>query len=113
MAYNELLADRIREAFAHLTDIEERKMFGGLCFLVHEKMCLGIVGDDLMCRIAPEIYEAALERHGCREMDFTHRPMKGYVFVDPTGYESPADFKYWINLALDFNARAKSSKKKK
>jgi hypothetical protein len=78
-----------------------------------EKCALGIIKDEMMCRIDPEIYEEALERRGCREMTFTGRPMPGYVLVDETGMANRKDFEHWIGLCLDFNKRAKSSKKKK
>jgi hypothetical protein len=66
---------------------------------------------QMMCRIDPEIQETALSRNGCRIMDFTKRPMKGYVMVEEVGMKSESDFDYWINLCLDFNSKAKSSKK--
>jgi TfoX/Sxy family transcriptional regulator of competence genes len=113
MAYNEQLADRIRERLAELPNIEEKKMMGGLCFMYNDKMCMGILKDELMCRIAPEEYEQALERRGCKQLTFTGRTSKGFVVVDETGMKSKADFEYWVNLCLDFNSRAKSSKKKK
>lgn len=113
MAYNEQLADRIRQSLSALKDVEEKKMMGGLTFMVKGKMCLGIVGDELMCRIDPAIYEQALGRKGCREMDFTGRPMPGYVFVNESGMKSSKDLHYWTGLALEFNKKAKASKKRK
>jgi TfoX/Sxy family transcriptional regulator of competence genes len=113
MAYSSTLAARIRESLENVPDVVEKEMMGGLCFMVNAKMCVGIIKDDLMCRIDPEMQETALERHGCRIMDFTGRPMKGYVLVDDTGMRSGKDFDYWINLSLAFNPKAKSSKKKK
>ena len=86
---------------------------GGLTFMVNDKMCVGIIKDELMCRIDPELHETAVEKNGCRTMDFTKRPMMGYVLIDDTGMRTQREFDYWINLALDFNAEAKSSKKKK
>ena len=83
MAYNEKLVKRIREALAGKRKVEEKKMMGGLTFMVNNKMCVGISGNDLMARIDPEIYESALKRKGCREMDFTGRPMRGFVFINP------------------------------
>ena len=77
------------------------------------KMCLGVIKDEMMCRIDPDRYEEALERRGCREMAFTGRPMKGYVLVDETGMANKKDFEYWIGLSLDFNKKAKASKQKK
>ena len=81
--------------------------------MVNEKMCIGIIKDEMMCRIDPELQEEVLSKPGCRIMDFTGRPMKGYVMVDDTGMKSKKQFGYWIQLCLDFNKKAKSSKKKK
>ncbi len=113
MAYDEKLADRIRHRLAGLKNIEEKKMMGGLTFMYNDKMCVGIIKNDLMCRIDPEFHEQAITKKGCRTMDFTARPMIGYVLIDETGMKSKADFDYWIELALDYNKKAKSSKKKK
>lgn len=113
MAYNEKLNDRIREAMAAYDDVEERHMFGGICYMLKGKMCVGVAGDDMMCRIGPAAHAAALERNGCREMDFTGRPMKGYVFVTEEGMKTKKDFAYWIDLCVAFNKEAKSSKKRK
>jgi TfoX/Sxy family transcriptional regulator of competence genes len=114
MAYDEHLADRISQQLkASHTTFEAKKMMGGLCYLVDDKMTVGIVKDQLMVRIDPEVYQTALKRKGAKEMDFTGRPMKGYVFVSPEGVDMEEDLNYWLNLALDFNPRAKASKKKK
>ncbi len=113
MAYNERLADRIRARLAEIPRVQEKFMFGGVCFMVKGKMCIGIVKDEMMCRIGPEAYETALEKIGCREMIFTGKPMKGYVYVSEEGMKSKKEFDYWINLCLEFNQEAKSSKKKK
>ena len=112
MAYNEKLANRIRERLADLPIIEEKQMMGGLTFMVNGKMCVGIIKDELMCRIDPAIHETAVEKTGCRTMDFTKRPMMGYVMVDGSGMKTKKDFDYWINLSLDFNKKAKASKRK-
>src|ERR1700741_566754 len=113
MAYNLKLADRIREALVELPNIAEKEMMGGLTFMVNDKMCIGIIKEEMMCRIDPELHEMAVEKRGCRTMDFTKRPMKGYIMVDDSGMKTQKDFDYWLNLALDFNKKAKSSKKKK
>ena len=113
MAYNEKLANRIREKLSSLPNIEEKEMMGGLTFMYNGKMCVGIIKDELMCRIDPALHEMAVEKTGCRTMDFTKQPMKGYVMVDESGMKSKKDFDYWIGLALDFNKKAKASKKKK
>ena len=112
MAYNEKLADRVREYLMEVPKVEEKRMMGGVTFMVNDKMCVGIVKDDLMLRIAPEEYGPALERNGCRAMDFTGKPMKGFVFVSQEGFRSNGDFRYWISLALAFNVKAKASRKK-
>jgi TfoX/Sxy family transcriptional regulator of competence genes len=113
MAYNETLANRIRERLSELENIEEKEMMGGLTFMYNNKMCVGIIKDELMCRIDPEIHDQTVELPGCRTMDFTKRPMKGYIMVDETGMRTQKEFDYWINVALAFNKKAKSSKKKK
>lgn len=112
MAYNEKLADRIRESLTDQKVVEEKKMMGGLTFMVNGKMCVGVLKDDLMARIDPDAYEVALQRKGCRKMDFTGKPMKGFVFVSSEGTSNDKDLNYWINLALDFNKRAKVSKRR-
>jgi TfoX/Sxy family transcriptional regulator of competence genes len=88
-------------------------MMGGLTFMYNAKMCVGIIKDELMCRIDPDLHEAAISKTGCRTMDFTNRPMKGYVMVDESGLKTKKDFDYWINLALDFNKKAKATRKRK
>jgi len=113
MAYNLLLANRIREQLQDLEQVEEKEMMGGLSFLLNGKMCVGIIKDEMMCRIDPALYEDSLERTGCHEMLFTGRPMKGWVMIEESGMRSHSDFKYWIGLALDYNQHAKSSKRKK
>ncbi len=120
MAYNEFLADRIRH---HLNDkavsFSEKKMMGGLCFMVNHKMCCGIHFDKkreidlLMARIGEDATPKALEKEGCLPMDFTGKPMKGYVFVTPDGIDMEEDLDYWLQLCLDFNPLAKASKKGK
>lgn len=113
MAYSEKLANRIRERFSDLRNVEEKEMMGGLTFMYNGKMCVGIIKDEMMCRIDPGLHEAAVERTGCRTMDFTNRPMKGYVMIDDSGMKTQKDFNYWISLALDFNKNAKASAKRK
>lgn len=113
MPYNEKLADRIRESLSGVPKVVEKEMMGGLTFMVNGKMCVGIIKDEMMCRIDPELHAEQVEKQGCRTMDFTKRPMKGYVMIDDTGMRSKKDFEYWIGLVLDFNKRAKASKRKK
>ena len=114
MAYNEKLANQVREIIALTHDrVEEKKMFGGLCFMVNDKMCVGIESERMMVRLDPAVYEQALEKDGCTPMDFTGKVMKGYVFVDAAVLNTNKKLDYWVQLALDFNKRAKPSKKKK
>ncbi len=114
MAYNEKLADRTRELIAaHHSNVEEKKMFGGLCFMVNDKMCVGVEMDRLMLRLDPAKYDEVMEKDGCKPMDFTGRVMKGYVFVDAGVLGTKKQLEYWVNLALEFNKVAKASKKKK
>ena len=113
MAYNEQLAKKVRDALIGVPRVEEKKMMGGLTFMVNGKMCIGIAKDDLMVRLDPTVYDAALKRKGCREMDITGKPMRGFVFVSPDGFKAKRDLDDWIDLALDFNKKAKAYKKKK
>ncbi len=113
MAYDENLANRVREKFIELTNIKEKEMMGGLTFMYNDKMCVGIIKNELMIRIDPDLQESVIEKIGCRKMDFTKKPMKGYLMIEEVGMKSDKDFEYWINLALDFNKKAKISKKSK
>lgn len=119
MPYDEFLADRIKRVFKDKSvAFEAKKMMGGLCFMVDGKMCCGIhidkkYGDSLlMARIGEEAYETAIKNEACLPMDFTGRPMKGYVFVTPQGFDLDKDLAHWLKLCIDFNPLAKSSKKK-
>jgi len=102
MAFDEGLAERIREALADRGGIAEKKMFGGLAFLSRGYMFVGIVDDVLMARVGPAEYQAALARPHVRVMDFTGKPMKGYVFVDPPGYESDEGLSDWVDRCHGF-----------
>ena len=113
MAYNEQLAERVRKVLApQKKHIEEKKMMGGLTFMLRQKMCVGVLRDELMCRIDPEFHNEAIKKKGCRTMDFTKKPMKGFVFINSSGTSSQKDLEYWIGLSVSFNSKAKSSKKK-
>lgn len=110
MAYDEYLADRIREILNSCNvAFHDKKMMGGLIFMVNEKMCCGIhidkkYGDSLlMLKIGTEAYEREIKKDVCLPMDFTGRPMKGYIFVIPKGFDNEKDLKYWIEQALKFN----------
>lgn len=102
MAYDEGLAERLRELLQDRPGIGEKKMFGGLCLLSRGHMFVGIVGEALMARVGPAAYEKALTRPHARPMDFTGKPMRGYVFVDPPGFEEDRDLKRWVDESLKF-----------
>jgi TfoX/Sxy family transcriptional regulator of competence genes len=112
MPYNEKLADRLRESLAHLSKVEEKKMFRGVTFMVNGKMCVCVSGEEMMCRFDPELHELVAEKKGFRTMLMKGREYKGYGYVSLDAIQSKKDFEYWLNLCLDFNSRAKSSKKK-
>ncbi|GFE84351.1 RNA methyltransferase [Steroidobacter agaridevorans] len=96
MAFDEGLAERIRDVLVKTPRITERRMFGGVAFLSDGHMFVGLIGDVLMARVGPEYYAAALERKYVREMDFTGKPMKGYVYVDPAGIAGDEELEEWV-----------------
>src|SRR6186713_1869237 len=113
MAYNEKLADMTRELIAQThKNVEEKAMFGGLCFMVNDKMCVGVEKERLMVRMDPEKTDEVLSNPGCTPMDFTGKVMKGYVFVDADVLKTKKQLEFYVKLALDFNKIAKPSKKK-
>ncbi len=113
MAYDTKLADRIREALEHLPDVEEKEMFRGVCFMVNGKMCVCVSGDEMLCRVGAEQMETALEANGSLQMIMArNRPSKDFVFIGEEGFRHQKDFDHWIKLALEFNPKAKASKKK-
>lgn len=99
MAYDLGLADRIRVVLERLGDFSERKMFGGLCFLVNGHMCCGIVKSDLMLRLNPHAATAALREPHTRQMDFTGKPMKSMIYVDAAGVDSDSSLERWVGSA--------------
>lgn len=113
MPFNEQLADRIAEQLlSRKINFEEKRMFGGLCFMVDDKMCMGIVKDDMMARVNPEHEEQLLSNDGVRPMDFTKRPMRGYLYIDASVYHDDDVLGFWIDQCLEFNPLAKASKKR-
>lgn len=102
MAYDEGLAERLREVFSNQRNVTEKKMFGGIAFMVNGNMCCGVVNDTLMARVGPVQYEAALNKPHARKMDFTGKPLKGFVYVAPEGIESDEDLAGWVKRSLDF-----------
>jgi TfoX/Sxy family transcriptional regulator of competence genes len=113
MGYNQKLADMTRELIAQThKNVKEKAMFGGLCFMVNDKMCVGVEKDRLMVRLDPAKYDEVMEKEGCNPMDFTGKVMKGFVFVDAGTLTTKKKLAYWVKLALEFNKFAKASKKK-
>ena len=107
MAYDNGLAERIRDSLGRRDDlgsdsVVEKKMFGGLAFMVQGHMTVGINGEEVMVRLGPEAYEDALQRPHAREMDFTGRALKGFVYVAPAGTESDVDLDGWVGSGIDF-----------
>lgn len=102
MAYDEGVAERLRDAYQHIPGVGERKMFGGIAFMVAGHMSCGVVDDTLMVRVGPEQYEDALKRPHAREMDFTGKPLKGFIYVAPEGFEDDAELQGWVEMSLDF-----------
>lgn len=104
MAYNETLASRIRGLMEVKSEkTEEKKMMGGLTFMLRGKMCCGVVKDVLMARVGPEKYEKALEKPHCRQMDFTGKPFVGYVYVDEPGLTADSDLETWLDWVIAYN----------
>ena len=102
MAYNEELALRIRQAIGEQDGVTERKMFGGLCFMAHGNMLGGVMGDEIIVRVGADRYEDTLKQPHAREMDFTGRPMRGFVVVASDGISTDADLGAWVERGLEF-----------
>ena len=102
MAYDEGLVQRVRETLTEQDGLEEKKMFGGVAFMVMGNMCCGIVNDELMVRVGLEQYKATLRKDHAREMDFTGRPMRGWVFVTPDGLDSDEALGEWVQSGIQF-----------
>jgi TfoX/Sxy family transcriptional regulator of competence genes len=102
MAYDEGVAQRIREALRDHPEVVERKMFGGLVFMVYGNMCCGALGEMLMVRVGPEQYKKALDQPHARKMDFTGKPLTGFVYVVPEGFDTDQAMAQWVRMSLDF-----------
>lgn len=113
MAYDQLLARRVRNylsGFPHLL-INEKKMFGGLAFLINGKMCVNVSGQNLMCRFDPALTESLSAMKGFLPMVMSDKEYKGYCYIEPHGIQEEVDFQFWIQQCLTFNNTARSSKK--
>ena len=104
MAYDDGLAQRIREALDEEPAVVEKKMFGGIVFMIRDHMSVGVVGEELMVRVGPDAYDDALARPHAREMDFTGRPMRGMLNVSPEGVEADEDLEAWIERGVAFSS---------
>ena len=102
MPYDEGLAQRLRETYGDRRGVVEKKMFGGLAFMVNGHMSCGVVREELMVRVGPDLYDEAMARPHAREMDFTGRSLKGFVYVAQEGFEDDADLASWVELSLQF-----------
>lgn len=102
MAYDEQLAGRVRKLLRRRKGFSEKKMFGGICFLLNGNMCCGVTGETLMLRLGKPAAARALEEPFTREMDFTGRPLKSMIYVDPAGYGTDTDLKTWVDRAVKF-----------
>ena len=113
MPPDETLVNRVRTAIGNSRPVEEKKMFGGLAFMVEGKMCVTVGKARIMCRIDPATHDAALERKGCTAVVMKGREYQGYVHIDADALSTKGDLDHWVKLALDFNSRAKASTRKK
>ena len=114
MAYDTQLANRVREYLEQFPElaIEEKKMFRGLTFIINGKMSINISGDNLMCRFDPDITKDISKESGFLPMIMKRKEYKGYCYVEPVGFKNKKDFEFWMKLCIDFNDRAKASKKR-
>ena len=113
MAINEKLTDKIREALVDADNIEEKKMFSGIAFMVNDKLCIAVRSDNIMLRIDPSLHDKLVEEPGCSTMIMKGKSLNGYVVVDESVLDTKKQINYWIKLALDYNPIAKATKKKK
>jgi hypothetical protein len=115
MSFNTALANRIREHLLEFNDlkVEEKKMFRGLTFMVNDKMCISVSGENLMCRFDPNLHEEVAEKRGYQPMIMRGKELKGYCYVLPVGFQKEKDLKYWVKICVEFNEKARSSKRKK
>jgi TfoX/Sxy family transcriptional regulator of competence genes len=113
MAYDETLGSRVRKILSSVEGFSEKKMFGGLCFLIHGNMCCGVLKDELVLRLKPERAQGLLNRPHVRPMDFTGRPLKGFVYVEAGGLRTERQLRDWVSLARSFaeSLPPKSAKK--
>ena len=102
MGYDQGLAERLRDVLRKSKNVTEKKIFGGLAFMLDGHMFVGITGDRLMARVGPDSYSEALRQPYVSEMDFTGKPMKGFVYISPGGFETDRDLEKWVTLCANF-----------
>ena len=112
MAYSEILAERVRDALADIPHVTEQKMFGGIAFMVNQKMCVTVGKDRIMLRVDPAVHDKLAARKGCTPMIMRGKEFKGYVRVAESELKTKRNLESWVAYARDFNARARKSAKK-
>jgi TfoX/Sxy family transcriptional regulator of competence genes len=112
MPYDKSLAEKIRISLAHLPNVEEKKMFGGIAFMVNDKMCINVGKNGIMCRIDPALHKEAIRDEGCHPVVMRGREYVGWIRVADAGMNTDEKLDHWVNLALDFNGRAKPAKRR-
>jgi TfoX/Sxy family transcriptional regulator of competence genes len=113
MPFNEKIADKVREALIDVKNLTEKKMFGGIAFMVNDKMCVGVDKDAIMLRCEPEMTDELLAKKGARPFDLTGKPMKGWLLIDEEGTKNQKDFDFWLSTAIEANKKATKQKEKK
>lgn len=113
MPYSQKLYERLQQSLASIPNVEEKKMFSGIAFIVNGKMCMTVGPDRIMCRIDPALHDEALKKKGTKTVQMRARDYRGYVYVSADAIATKKELDHWVNLCLDFNKRAKASKKKK
>ncbi len=112
MAINETLTYRIREALENIPNVEEKKMFSGIAFMVDGKMCVTVRDDRIMCRIDPALHDELVEEPGCSTMMMKGKAYKGYILINESALSTKKQLEYWVKLALDYNPKAKATVKR-
>ncbi len=111
MAYSEKIAQRIRNALKHFDNVEEKKMFGSLAFMVNGKLCLTAGSKRMMCRIDPQMHEQEVKKAGCSTVVMRGKKYKGYIHIQEKTLKQESDFKHWIDLAINFNEKLTTDKR--
>jgi TfoX/Sxy family transcriptional regulator of competence genes len=111
MAANEQLLKKLREAFKDVSNVEEKKMFSGVAFMVNNKLCVTVGKDKIMCRINPDLHDELIQNPGCTTVVMKGKEYKGYIWISESALTSKKEISHWVKLALDFNPKAKASKK--